>query len=413
MVFGLVGCKDDTPTPEEFVDYAAEFKIDLTANRKRAEATLLRSIDGDTTHFNVSESDKETGVLKARYLGIDTPESTGVVQEWGKTASLFTESKLESATSIIIESSTTEWELDSTSSGRDLVWVWYRTSDTADYRLLNLELIQSGYALPKGTSSTIYATEMNKGLAQAQTLELRVFSNVHNDVNFYYGAAQPVTVKEIRNNLSTYLQTDVQFDAIISLKDNNTLYVQEYDAETDQYYGLQVYLGYGNSDIDFLEVGNEVKFVGTLTVYYGTYQVSGVSYNDMYPDAEDNLELISEGNIITPEIITPEDITDDSKLQTLVQMNDLTVKSVYTTTAEGSSSVGAMTLTCESEGKEVSIRTSVLKEKIDGKYVTVTADYFEDKIIDVTGVLEYYLVDEETTGEYQIHLFTVTDVIIH
>ena len=66
-------------------------------------------IDGDTTHFyinqsgnynNISKTPGIDGVLKARYLGVNTPESTGKIEEWGKKASKFTQEKLATATSI-------------------------------------------------------------------------------------------------------------------------------------------------------------------------------------------------------------------------------------------------------------------------------------------------------------------------
>ena len=49
--------------------------------------------------------------------------------------------------SIIIESDNETWNYDSTGS-RYLVWVWYRESAEADYRCLNLEILQNAAKLP-------------------------------------------------------------------------------------------------------------------------------------------------------------------------------------------------------------------------------------------------------------------------
>ena len=102
LVSCIVSCnKEKTP---EHIDYAAELKLDLNSDSAKAiDVTVKSYIDGDTTHFYVPTSISETGVLKARYIAINTPESTGKIEEYGKKASNFTKEKLSSATSIIIE----------------------------------------------------------------------------------------------------------------------------------------------------------------------------------------------------------------------------------------------------------------------------------------------------------------------
>ena len=108
-----------------FVDYVASVKLDMNSDRLRTEATVKSEnrhgetvytgfVDGDTTHFVVSKDISITGILKARYIAINTPESTGQIEPWGKKASNFTKEKLSKATSIILESNTDRWDLDST-----------------------------------------------------------------------------------------------------------------------------------------------------------------------------------------------------------------------------------------------------------------------------------------------------------
>ena len=93
------------------VDYATEVTLDESSGTKQLEVTVKLFIDGDTTHFYVPRDAEDysefvDGVLKARYLGINTPESTGRIEEWGKAAAKFTREKLESAEKIIVESDT-------------------------------------------------------------------------------------------------------------------------------------------------------------------------------------------------------------------------------------------------------------------------------------------------------------------
>ena len=77
------------PVIEE-VDYAGQVKLNMSSTTAKTEATVKQFIDGDTTHFIVPTSVMPNGVLKARYLAINTPESTGKIEEWGKAAAAFT-----------------------------------------------------------------------------------------------------------------------------------------------------------------------------------------------------------------------------------------------------------------------------------------------------------------------------------
>ena len=91
-------------------------------------------------------------------------------------------------------------------------------------------------------------------------------------------------------------------------------------------------------------------------------------------------------------------------LNTSVSMSGLRVKSVYTTDNEESSSNGAMTLTCELDGKTVSVRTIVLRNAAGE---LITADMFENKTIDVKGLVDLF------DGTYQIKVFSIDDITIY
>ena len=83
-----------------------------------------------------------------------------------------------------------------------------------------------------------------------------------------------------------------------------------------------------------------------------------------------------------------------------MKLDNVSVKSVYMTKNETSSSYGAMTITCTCEGKEVQLRT--VKLTLDGQMVT--EDYFQGKTMNVCGVIEFY------EGTPQIKVFTLADV---
>lgn len=416
----------DTQTetaPFTEVDYAAAVKLDMSSASVKQEVTVKAFVDGDTTHFHVPTSVSSSGVLKARYLAINTPESTGKIEEWGKAASAFTKEKLSSAVSIVIESDDGNWNLDST-GGRYLVWVWYKTATDTEYRNLNIEILQNGLAIASSAANNRYGSTCTAAIAQAKTMKLHIYSG-QKDPDFYYGEAVELTLKELRCHPEAYNGVKVAFEGVITRNNDNTVYVEAYDEETDMYYGMAVYYGFGltGEGLNILSVGNLSRIVGTVQYYEtgGTWQVSGLTYRQMKPDDPGNIQKISDGHtgafrLITPETFAEGKVTVETEegseafgfaalaMNTTVSMENLTVRQVYTTSSTESSSYGAMTLTCEADGKTITVRTNVLR---DASGDLVTAEAYEGKVIDVRGLVDYY------DGTYQIRVFTTDDITVH
>lgn len=405
------------------VDYAASIKLDMSSDTVKQEVTVKSFVDGDTTHFYVPESVSAGGVLKARYLAVNTPESTGKIEEWGKTAAGFTREKLENAAAILVESDDANWNLDST-GGRYLVWVWYKPDAASEYRNLNVELLQEGLAIASNSANNRYGETCMAAIAQGKTEKLHIHSG-QKDPNFPYGQAQELTLKELRTNIGDYEGTKVAFEGVITKNDSNTVYVEEYDAETDMYYGMTVYYGYAlnGTGLQILSAGNRVRIVGTVQFYEtgGTYQVSGLEYSPMRPDDPANIKKLGEGYAPAYVPVTADrfiggtvelTVNEAPKsfrfaelaLNTSVSMSGLLVKSVYTTDNEESSSNGAMTLTCELDGKTISVRTIVLRNAAGEM---ITANMFENKTIDVKGLVDLF------DGTYQIKVFSIDDITIY
>lgn len=437
LTASFAGCGEDAPkeqgetaAPTEFVDYAAELSLNMGSFTAKQEVTVKNFVDGDTVHFYVPESVMPGGVLKARFLAVNTPESTGKIEPWGKAASNFTKEKLKDAESIIIESDTSGWNPDSTGN-RYLVWIWYKTAEMTDYRNLNVEILQNGLAIASNSNNNIYGSICTSALSQAQTHKLKVFSG-QKDPDFYDGAAVELTLRELRTNIESYRDILVAFDCVISSNSNDTVYVEQYDPETDMYYGISVYYGnsgVGGDGLKILTIGNKARIVGKVQYYETgeTWQISGLKYRAMKPDDPENIQLISEGhegayvpvnaetfrngtcNVLVKDPETGEERTETFPfaalaMSTTVSMTDLLVKSVYTTDNEESSSNGAMTLTCEADGIPVTVRTAVL---LDGEGNVITEDKYLGKTIDVRGVVDYY------DGEYQIKVFSPNQITIH
>lgn len=412
-----------TPATSETVikDYVSELKLNMNSETKKQVVTVKTYVDGDTTHFNIPEDVLSGGVLKARYLAIDTPESTGKIEEYGKKASDFTKSVLSRAVSILVESDDEKWNLDSTGS-RYLVWVWYKTSEDVEYRNLNLEILQNGLAAASSTGNNRYGDICLAALAQARAEKLNVYSG-EKDPDFYYGDAIELTIKELRLNAVGYTNKKVAFEGVITRNDGRSVYIEEYDADTDMYFGMTVYYGYGLSGtgLSMIAVGNRSRIVGTLQYYEagGTYQVSGLTYRQMKPDDPGNVLKISDGHepafvtVSADKFVNGKVILDGDEREysfaelaqsTTVSINNLTVKDIYTTTSDDSSSKGAMTLTCEADGVTVYVRTAVLVGS-DGKIVTQEA--YSGKNINVRGVVDYY------DGKYQIKVLSLGDITVN
>lgn len=411
------------------IDYAAEVKLDMSSETLKQEVTVKTYVDGDTTHFHVPVSERfSDGVMKARYLGIDTPESTGKIEEWGKKASKFTRSKLEGAVSIIVESEDGNWNADSTGD-RFLVWVWYKTSEDAEYRNLNIEIIQEGLAIPKSTASTRYGDICLSAREQASKKKLNIHSGKQ-DPDYFYDDAYQIDLKELRTNTEAYNGAKVAVEGILTRKANNSGYIEWFDEETGYYFGFNIFYGYNLNSFGLQElaVGNKVRLVGTVQYYEtgGYWQISGVEYdwnkamendpnwsarldNEKYTPS--NVETTAEKFVSKINLIVNKD--GDQTVQeydyaalvqgTSIYMKNLEVIDVHTT-ATGGDSDGAMTLTCKSGGAVVSVRTGVFYYE-NGDLMT--EEDLLGKTIDVTGLVETF------GGSYQIKLIKSSDITFH
>lgn len=428
------GADEETP----FVDYVSQLKLDMNSETNKMVVTVKTYVDGDTTHFNDPNNEiSDTGTIKARYIAINTPESTGRIEEYGKKASRFTREKLESASSIMIESNDENWNADSTGS-RYLLWIWYKTSEDAEWRNLNVEILQNGLALASNTGGNRYGEIANNALQQAREKKINMYSGIK-DTEVYSGDAIAVTLKELRTNLNVYERDDensyynkkVSFDGVI-VKDNGnrSIYVEslEVDELTGLHYGMTCFYGFDQNSwaLEVLSVGNYVRIVGSVQYYEtgNTYQIADMTYVVRNPDDPSSIKQLdnekhepayqtidvkklNDGTTVPIEIETDDEIVvknvkyGELVMDTSVKLEGLTVTKVYTTTTGDSK--GALTLTCRTkDGVTITVRTNVLR---NGTSI-VTADEFEGKTINVEGVINYY------NGKYQIGVFSYSSIII-
>jgi phage terminase large subunit-like protein len=310
-----------------------------------------------------------------------------------------------------------------------MAWVWYKPKGATEYRNLNLELVQNGLSLASGSTTDRYGDLTARAYTQARQYKLNAFSG-QPDPDFYYGGLIQVDLKTLRTNTKLYENKDVVFTGIIVRNSEQTVYVEQYDEETDMYYGMNVYCGYTSGEIDnVLKVGNEVLFVGNVQYWEGggTWQVTDIHYSVFDPDDPENIKQLGTGHTASNRLTSIEDFLNkkftlnvakelgseeteektftyaELAMSTSIRMENLYVKSIHVTN-NGGDNDGAMTMTCEVDGKTITVRTTVMR-KAD-KTLYTPADFLH-KTIDVTGIVDFF------SGEYQIKVFSAKNIEIH
>ena len=398
------------------VDFAGQTPLIRYADTVQLEVTVHTFVDGDTTHFNVPEDLFEGGILKARYLAVNTPESTGKIEEWGKKAARFTREKLESASAILIESDDGHWNLDST-GGRYLVWVWYKPQDSGTYRNLNIELLQNGLAIASSAGQNRYGDTCMAAIAQARARKLNVYSG-EKDPDFFYGDAIELTIRELRLHPEAYEGKKVAFTGVITMNHNNSVFLEDFDEETGLYFGISAYYGFGltGRGLDVLAVGNESRIVGTMQYYEAghSWQVSGLTYRAMKPKDPGNIQIISQGNAPSWKKTTLEQFCGNVTLEgengpetypyaqlalgTSVEMEGLSVAEQYVN-GEDSSLPGSRWLTCGNHGPDT-VRVYVVPLSDEALNARL-ADGARETFLTVRGI-----VDTDYNGDPCIRVYT-------
>lgn len=457
----LFGCSSKNTGSNAPTDYAATVTLDLTSTETKkliADTTAYTHIDGDTTHFRqldrtndtdeLPESVQRLKVFKARYLAVNTPESTGEIEPWGKLASHFTKTKLASAESIVLESNGPEWETDS--NGRFLTWIWYKPEGATQYRNLNVELLQEGLAFGSNIDEDLlYYQAASNANAYAQEQSLYLYSK-DADPDYYTGEAIETDLKTIRTHLEYFSGKRVAVTATVTVvAGKGSIYIEDLDQvdeETGLYYGMPVFYGMNNlSWSKILAPGNTVFLAGEVSYSesYG-YQICNLRYNPLRNDPE-NIRVVAEnvapgykvtdlsdflGKITIDQKVydaetdtflkDPEDdelyLTEKKEYDyaelvvgTSIAMESLKIVDVYTT-SNGGDNDGAMSITCQdASGKEIVVRTAVLYGE-DG--YKITQDRFPvGSYLTAKGIVDYYN-NEGKNFPYQIKVFHVDDLTV-
>lgn len=286
------------------IDYAHNGSVKLKLDYRKhdffkdgiGQVEVFTYIDGDTTHFKNVYGDTVT-TLKSRYYGIDTPESTGNIEPWGKKASNFTHEKLakamENGTVVVSSPFSTDEngnagiykapETDST-GGRYLSLVWInetkKNCEPEELVLLNLWIVQVGLSWAKNTKEVpAYADIFSKASNQAEKAKLCIHSE-KDDPDFNYGGYITCSLLEIKRELEIYLEDPtyvnkfagmrVRFTGVVAGFCDRNLYVQEFypDDPDDpdgpgEWAGINVFVGMTVISEQYTKVGTYLEVVGT------------------------------------------------------------------------------------------------------------------------------------------------------
>ena len=288
----LIGCE------QKFVDYAHNGSISLTLDYKNHDffqdgigQVVVKEggyIDGDTTHFLNVYGDTTTPI-KIRYYGIDTPESTGAIQPYGKQASNFTKEHLEAAAengTIVVSSPASSYqtpETDSTGSRYlGLVWINETVKDAplSSLSLLNLYIVQEGLSWAKNLSDIPeYVDTFQDAQNQAEQFKLKLWSG-EDDPLFNYGGYESVSLKDIKDEIGAFIADqdhvnafagmNVRFTGTVAGYANNSLYVQEYYPNDEdnpeaggEWAGINIFTGMTPISSKYTTIGTYLSIVGT------------------------------------------------------------------------------------------------------------------------------------------------------
>ena len=258
--------------------------------------SLKTAIDGDTAHFTPKVDSTNTGTMKARFFGIDTPESTGKVQEWGKPASNFTKEKLLEADAngtIVVSSAQDGYgapQPDSTGSRYvSLVWVnlTKKNAPKDELVLLNLWIVQEGLSWVKNVQSmpqysdTFYAAQR-----QAEAYKLNMHSG-EPDPYFNYGDYEDASLLDIKyelqksmddpNHVNEFDGKKIRFQGTVAGFINHILYIQDfvyYDnddlSKGGEYCGINVFVGMSDISSKYTKINTYLQICG-LAQYTDNY----------------------------------------------------------------------------------------------------------------------------------------------
>ena len=287
------------------------------------QVTLKSPIDGDTAHFYPVVGNQNK-IIKSRFWGVDTPESTGRVEEYGAEASAYTKSVLKEANengTIVVSTARSDYgEPSADSTGEryvSLIWVCKdkKNAPYKDLRLLNLMIVQEGLSYVKNISDIpAYGDVFIAAESQAKNLKLNLFSGKPAGM-FNYGDYVTTSLLDLKHDIeksiegedlgdSTLVGAKVRIVGTVSGFSDGTLYLQNfytvaeggngnvtnpYTKEPGEYAGINIFCGMSSVPAKYRTPGTYIEICGIVQnkEEFG-YQLTGAEGH--FPIVEDLAE---------------------------------------------------------------------------------------------------------------------------
>lgn len=306
MVLTFASCKGKNKEPQ-FIDYVENEAVRLPLDYKNhdfykdgvGQVTLKSPIDGDTAHFYPVVKSSSDKAIKSRFWGIDTPESTGRIEEWGAGASKFTKEKLKEADAngtIVVSTARTDYgEPSADSTGEryvSLIWISLdvKNAPVSELRLLNLMIVQEGFSYVKNVSDIpSYQEIFVAAEKQASAFKLHLWSG-EKDPDFNYGSYQTTSLLDLKHLIEKSIDGEDIGDAelvgakvrivgtVVGLSDG-TMYIQNfytveeggngnienpYSHEKGEYAGINIFCGMSSVPEKYSTPGTYIEICGTV-----------------------------------------------------------------------------------------------------------------------------------------------------
>ena len=465
LLFGLVSCGGTTTSTSEedqsssvtsvpqkgdanWVDYAEKSNVKLHLEYVGHDffkdgiehVELEDTIDGDTAHFTGLVSHK---IIKSRFYGIDTPESTGHVQEYGSKASKFTSDVLENAKkngTIVVSSPNLGYaapKLDTTNKRYvSLIWVneTKKNAPISELKLLNLLIVQEGLSWLKSvTDIPEYVDAFTAAEQQAIAYKLMLHSGLPDD-DFNYGDYERASLLDIKNEVvaslkdpnhkNAYENKKVRLQGTVSGFAQHILYLCDWcwyvdekgnpkdDSHiepnvTGEYAAINVFCGMGAIPSKFKTLGNYVEICGLAKDSKFGFQITDVSLPSVtFNDKDGKLIMTAAQN--TDEHALKVFSYTLAELNTIAQTNDysalncrIAVKETLTVSSVRLNASGnAMTIRFEGGKFTLYYDMGSFKYKPDPNNTSTIWDkpeQFQGKKFKISGTLAVHVFEDKTS----------------
>lgn len=244
-----------------------KLKMDFSFENKEfikngvGEVRVNRVVDGDTMSVWTSGSHES---ITIRFLGIDTPESTGSIEPWGKVSSKYAKETLYNAASVVLEAEG-EDRMDSNGT-RWLAWVWYKPTEDSEYRLFNLEEVELAYAKYSQNVNSKYHNQLKVANDNVKLTGRRVWGEI--DLGFNYSKeVVETTLLDLWYNHETF-QSGTKFYVTVRLVRTvgNNMYLEDAEEQTLELADGTIVNGKGSF----------YAFYGYSAPYYRYYKIGDV-----------------------------------------------------------------------------------------------------------------------------------------